>query len=81
LFGEADVGNYPFLYTMPKNYSCDSTSTKKSSFTVAFSFGIRIVLKNAMVLTKNTPITIYREKILDEVPKDSEDQEAEGQED
>lgn len=47
---------------MPKNYSCDSSSTKKSTFSVSFSFGIRTLLKNGTVITKNTPITIFREK-------------------
>jgi hypothetical protein len=81
LFGEADVGNYPFLYTMPKNYSCDSHSSRKSSFTVSFAFGIRIVLKNGIVVTKNTPITIYREKQGEETVKEVEEQEEEGKED
>lgn len=63
LFGEAGPGSYPFIYTLPKNYSCDSSSTKSSSFTVSFSFGVRVVLKNATVISKTTAITLYREKV------------------
>ena len=66
---------------MPKNYSCDSSFTRKSLFTVTFAFGIRIVLKNGMVLAKNIPITIYREKLPEPAPIEGEEQDEAGQDD
>lgn len=66
---------------MPKNYSCDSSSTKKSTFSVSFAFGIRALLKNGTIISKNTPITIFREKIGNSEDTEAAPEEQQGQDD
>lgn len=59
-FGEAAVDTYDFYYSLPKNYSCETHSSTKGLFGMSFAFGLRIVLKNGMIISKSVPIVIYR---------------------
>lgn len=71
---------YRFCYTLPKNYSCETCNLKKGNFSMSFMFVIRIVLKSGHILTKSTPVTLYRvaptkpaEQEIDEDAEDDDD--------
>ena len=69
-YGEPALREYPFYYSLPKNYSCETSSGKKGPFMVSFMFSLRIILKSGHILTKSVPLTLYR--LAPEKPREEE---------
>lgn len=70
-YGQPLTQAYKFCYSMPKNYSCETSTGKKSQYMVAFQFSIRCVLKSGHIITKSVPIVLYR--LPPETPRQEED--------
>lgn len=62
LYGQPQVGTYPFYFSLPKNYCCESVVNKSGPFYVSFAFAIKLVLKSGHILLGQTDIKIYRKK-------------------
>lgn len=51
---------YKFSYSLPKNYSCETATGKKSQYMVTFMFSIKCILKSGHIISKSVPITLFR---------------------
>lgn len=65
------VQSYPFFYSLPKNYSCETATGKKGPFMVSFMFSVRVLLKSGHIVTKSVPIVLYR--LAPEKPREEEE--------